>query len=266
MQRTRGNLRPRESTARTRVCPVPPLTLVDPSACVIANPARWVDGPCFYLRPRIAEPGGPRLFEQSSAAITHLQSFPSRGSATFKTKQPIVGCSCAPAELEYHPLTGVCYLQNKTAHCGLFVRPRQNSNTTPSRGSVTFKTKQPIVGCSCAPGRTRIPPPHGGLLPSKQNSPLWAVRVPPAELESATFCSASRRSIQLSYEGRQPKLYRDHPNRQGGLNPRPASVRPPPAKESVPPQATAPSAPLPLPVVQSSTFVSSHPTQSANWS
>jgi hypothetical protein len=156
MQRTRGNLRPRESTARTRVCPVPPLTLVDPSACVIANPARWVDGPCFYLRPRIAEPGGPRLFEQSSAAITHLQSFPSRGSATFKTKQPIVGCSCAPAELEYHPLTGVCYLQNKTAHCGLFVRPRQNSNTTPSRGSVTFKTKQPIVGCSCAPGRTRI--------------------------------------------------------------------------------------------------------------
>jgi hypothetical protein len=35
----------------------------------------------------------------------------------------------------------------------------------------------------------------------KKEPPLQVVPVPPAEFESATFCSASKRSIQLRYEG-----------------------------------------------------------------
>lgn len=54
-------------------------------------------------------------------------------------------------------------------------RTEQNSNVVPSMGACNLKTQQTFQGLlSC---------------------------VPLAEFESATFCSASKRSIQLRYRG-----------------------------------------------------------------
>jgi hypothetical protein len=107
---------------------------------------------------------------------------------------PLVAQHPLRAEFEYHPLPGSATLNKNNLSQGRFFVPLVAQH--PLRAEFEYH-------------------PLPGVCDLKEKTvQIWTVfRVPLAEFESATFCSASKRSIQLRYRGiglifPAPYLYR----------------------------------------------------------